>query len=55
MGASLTSELPGRGRPTQLDVLLRRLAGAPRGTYVARAKVGRNQPCPCGSGHKHKG
>lgn len=27
---------------------------APRAPYVAAQKVGRNDPCPCGSGKKHK-
>ncbi len=26
----------------------------PRGQYASRQKIGRNEPCPCGSGHKYK-
>ena len=28
--------------------------GEQQGTVVADAKVGRNEPCPCGSGKKYK-
>jgi preprotein translocase subunit SecA len=28
--------------------------GEPQGTIVAAPKVGRNEPCPCGSGKKYK-
>src|SRR5262249_53526819 len=31
-----------------------RRAGERQGTIVAEAKVGRNEPCPCGSGKKYK-
>ena len=31
-----------------------RRAGERQGTIVADAKVGRNEPCPCGSGKKYK-
>ena len=31
-----------------------RRAGERQGTQVAEAKVGRNEPCPCGSGKKYK-
>ena len=31
-----------------------RRAGERQGTVVAAAKVGRNEPCPCGSGKKYK-
>jgi SEC-C motif len=31
-----------------------RRAGEQQGTVVAAAKVGRNDPCPCGSGKKYK-
>ncbi len=31
-----------------------RRAGEQQGTIVASAKVGRNEPCPCGSGKKYK-
>jgi len=31
-----------------------RPAAAPAVTAVPRAKVGRNDPCPCGSGKKYK-
>jgi len=34
---------------TDLDILLN-----PQKTIVAETKVGRNEPCPCGSGKKHK-
>ncbi|WP_436231241.1 SEC-C metal-binding domain-containing protein [Caballeronia sp. LjRoot29] len=35
------------GKPANLTALLRVAA-------KARAKVGRNDPCPCGSGKKYK-
>jgi hypothetical protein len=57
VAVSLTHDLPEQ-RPTQLELLL---AGvdppqpAPRQSYIRQgAKVGRNAPCPCGSGKKHK-
>jgi SEC-C motif len=31
-----------------------RRAGERQGTFVADTKVGRNEPCPCGSGKKYK-
>ena len=31
-----------------------RRAGERQGTIVVEAKVGRNEPCPCGSGKKYK-
>ena len=31
-----------------------RRPGERQGTIVATAKVGRNEPCPCGSGKKYK-
>ena len=31
-----------------------RRPGERQGTFVADAKVGRNEPCPCGSGKKYK-
>ena len=31
-----------------------RRSGERQGTQVAEAKVGRNEPCPCGSGKKYK-
>ncbi len=34
---------------TALEILL-----TPPKTRVAEKKVGRNEPCPCGSGKKHK-
>jgi SWIM/SEC-C metal-binding protein len=34
---------------TDLEILL----GAPK-TKIAEKKVGRNEPCPCGSGKKYK-
>ena len=34
---------------TDLEILLN-----PPKTIVAEKKVGRNDPCPCGSGNKHK-
>lgn len=34
---------------TDLDILLN-----PVKTIVAEKKVGRNEPCPCGSGNKYK-
>ena len=34
---------------TDLEVLLN-----PLKTRIAEKKVGRNEPCPCGSGKKHK-
>jgi uncharacterized protein YchJ len=40
--------LPAQGAQTSTGI---RAAGE---TYVAPAKVGRNDPCPCGSGKKFK-
>ncbi len=34
---------------TDLEILLN-----PLKTMIAEKKVGRNDPCPCGSGHKYK-
>jgi SWIM/SEC-C metal-binding protein len=34
---------------TDLEILLN-----PPKTMIAEKKVGRNDPCPCGSGHKYK-
>jgi uncharacterized protein YecA (UPF0149 family) len=31
-----------------------RARGAQAPTVTARSRVGRNDPCPCGSGKKHK-
>jgi uncharacterized protein YecA (UPF0149 family) len=31
-----------------------RRSGEQQGTIVTGAKVGRNEPCPCGSGKKYK-
>ena len=47
-------------KPTEVVVeafdaaLSGRRAGERQGTIVADAKVGRNEPCPCGSGKKYK-
>ena len=47
-------------QPTQVVVeafdaaLAGRRPGEKQGTIVAEAKVGRNEPCPCGSGKKYK-
>lgn len=47
-------------RPTQVVVeafdaaLSGRRPGEKQGTIVATTKVGRNEPCPCGSGKKYK-
>jgi hypothetical protein len=47
-------------KPTQVVIeafdaaLSGRRAGERQGTVVAAAKVGRNEPCPCGSGKKYK-
>jgi hypothetical protein len=47
-------------KPTEVVVeafdaaLSGRRAGERQGTVVADAKVGRNEPCPCGSGKKYK-
>jgi preprotein translocase subunit SecA len=47
-------------KPTQVVIeafdaaLSGRRAGERQGTFVADAKVGRNEPCPCGSGKKYK-
>ncbi len=40
-------------RQAQLDALLAS-TGAPSPPVVAASRVGRNDPCPCGSGKKHK-
>ena len=46
-------------KPTQVvieafDAALSARAGRAAGTVVADEKVGRNEPCPCGSGKKYK-
>ncbi len=42
-------------RSTVMHGLAGRIVGAPRGAIERRtAKVGRNDPCPCGSGKKYK-
>jgi uncharacterized protein YecA (UPF0149 family) len=47
-------------KPTQVVIeafdaaLTGRRPGERQGTFVADAKVGRNEPCPCGSGKKYK-
>jgi hypothetical protein len=47
-------------KPTQVVVeafdaaVAGRRPGEKQGTVVAEAKVGRNEPCPCGSGKKYK-
>jgi len=47
-------------KPTQIVIeafdaaLTGRRPGERQGTIVAEAKVGRNEPCPCGSGKKYK-
>ncbi|HWO26046.1 MAG TPA: SEC-C metal-binding domain-containing protein [Kofleriaceae bacterium] len=47
-------------KPTQVVIeafdaaLSGRRPGERQGTVVAEAKVGRNEPCPCGSGKKYK-
>jgi len=47
-------------RPTQVVIeafdaaLTGRRPGERQGTFVADAKIGRNEPCPCGSGKKYK-
>jgi preprotein translocase subunit SecA len=51
--ASAIERLPGRSAPAGLRAA--RAAGAAAGAGSAAAgKVGRNDPCPCGSGKKHK-
>jgi hypothetical protein len=47
-------------KPTQVVIeafdaaLTGRRPGERQGTFVADAKIGRNEPCPCGSGKKYK-
>jgi preprotein translocase subunit SecA len=47
-------------KPTQVVIeafdaaLSGRRPGERQGTFVADAKIGRNEPCPCGSGKKYK-
>ena len=47
-------------KPTEVVVeafdaaLTGRRPGERQGTFVSTAKVGRNEPCPCGSGKKYK-
>jgi SEC-C motif len=54
---TLTDELP-EEKPTQLKELLFEdgvsFAPAPQRPVIAAPKVGRNDPCPCGSGNKFK-
>jgi preprotein translocase subunit SecA len=47
-------------KPTEVVIeafdaaLAGRRPGEQQGTIVAAEKVGRNEPCPCGSGKKYK-
>jgi preprotein translocase subunit SecA len=47
-------------KPTQVVIeafdaaISSRRPGERQGTFVANAKIGRNEPCPCGSGKKYK-
>jgi uncharacterized protein YecA (UPF0149 family) len=47
-------------KPTQVVIeafdaaISGRRPGERQGTFVADAKIGRNEPCPCGSGKKYK-
>jgi uncharacterized protein YecA (UPF0149 family) len=47
-------------KPTEIVIeafdaaLAGRRPGERQGTVVASSKVGRNEPCPCGSGKKYK-
>ena len=47
-------------KPTEIVIeafdaaMSRRRPGEQQGTIVATDKVGRNEPCPCGSGKKYK-
>ncbi len=59
--AAMTADTAGAIiKPTQVVVeafdaaLAGRRPGEQQGTIVAVAKVGRNEPCPCGSGKKYK-
>ena len=45
-GEAFASEVPGNGAPG--------VKGAPKGQPVRVIKIGRNDPCPCGSGLKWK-
>ncbi len=58
---AMTAETAGAiVKPTQVVIeafdaaLSGRRPGERQGTVVAAAKVGRNEPCPCGSGKKYK-
>ncbi len=55
LGAALTRQ-PGReGEARELTREARRIErSAFSGSRIVAAKVGRNDPCPCGSGRKHK-
>jgi len=59
--AAVTAETAGTIiKPTQVVIeafdaaISGRRPGERQGTFVADAKVGRNEPCPCGSGKKYK-
>lgn len=47
-------ELVGRRDPTEIAGWVRRSYAARRDLTAKKGAVGRNQPCPCGSGRKHK-
>jgi len=52
-GATTTTDDQGRSLETRKDgSTVRRIAAG--STYTADEKVGRNDPCPCGSGQKFK-
>jgi tetratricopeptide (TPR) repeat protein len=54
MAVSLTSELP-EEHPSRLEEFLKEIGQLkPQEPVVAAPKVGRNEPCPCGSGQKYK-
>jgi len=59
--AAMTAEIAATIiKPTEVAIeafdaaLSGRRPGERQGTFVADAKVGRNEPCPCGSGKKYK-
>ena len=51
--SEIDSELSGKGFVSEFDES-GELEQEPQTPYVAENKVGRNEPCPCGSGQKYK-
>lgn len=46
--------ITGREKPSKLNSKVPYTVVHSGGTYTKKEDVGRNEPCPCGSGLKHK-